>query len=51
MRTTDQADTQAQAWGRRRRSEARVAGRIPQILEALAALGRARVVNGLWTLG
>ena len=25
--------------------------RIPQILEALAALGRARVVNGLWTLG
>ena len=25
--------------------------RIPQILDALAALGRARVVNGLWTLG
>ncbi|MDE2629225.1 MAG: class I SAM-dependent DNA methyltransferase, partial [Burkholderiales bacterium] len=25
--------------------------RIPQILEALAALGRARIVNGLWTLG
>jgi hypothetical protein len=25
--------------------------RIPQILEALAALGRARVANGLWTLG
>jgi hypothetical protein len=25
--------------------------RIPQILEALAALGRARTVNGLWTLG
>lgn len=25
--------------------------RIPQILEALAALGRARVVNGWWTLG
>ena len=25
--------------------------RIPQILEALAALGRARKVNGLWTLG
>ena len=25
--------------------------RLPQILEALAALGRARVVNGLWTLG
>ena len=25
--------------------------RIPQILEALAALGRARVVNGLWTMG
>ena len=25
--------------------------RIPQILEALTALGRARVVNGLWTLG
>ena len=25
--------------------------RTPQILEALAALGRARVVNGLWTLG
>jgi hypothetical protein len=25
--------------------------RIPQILEALAALGRARVVNGSWTLG
>jgi hypothetical protein len=25
--------------------------RIPQILEALAALGRARVVNELWTLG
>ena len=25
--------------------------RIPQILDALAALGRARMVNGLWTLG
>ena len=25
--------------------------RIPQILEALAALGRARLVNGLWMLG
>ncbi|MGK2898729.1 MAG: type IIL restriction-modification enzyme MmeI [Burkholderiaceae bacterium] len=25
--------------------------RLPQILEALAALGRARQVNGLWTLG
>jgi hypothetical protein len=25
--------------------------RIPQILEALAALGRARVANGLWTVG
>ena len=25
--------------------------RIPQILDALAALGRARTVNGLWTLG
>ena len=25
--------------------------RIPQILDALAALGRARVANGLWTLG
>ena len=25
--------------------------RIPQILDALAALGRARVLNGLWTLG
>ena len=25
--------------------------RIPQILEALAALGRARMVDGLWTLG
>ena len=25
--------------------------RIPQILDALAALGRARVVNGLWMLG
>ena len=25
--------------------------RLPQILDALAALGRARLVNGLWTLG
>ena len=25
--------------------------RIPPILDALAALGRARVVNGLWTPG
>jgi len=25
--------------------------RIPQILDALAALGRARMVNGLWTIG
>lgn len=25
--------------------------RIPQILEALAALGRARGVNGLWAAG
>ena len=25
--------------------------RIPPILEALAALGRARQVNGMWTLG
>ena len=25
--------------------------RIPLILDALAALGRARTVNGLWTLG
>ena len=25
--------------------------RIPQILEALAALGRARMVDGLWVVG
>lgn len=25
--------------------------RLPQILDVLAALGRARLVNGAWTLG